>query len=113
MTTLPHSSSSLSPLRSQSFAKDDKGEGAGGTGTSHVVVTSSFAIASSVAIASVSTMQTTFGPSHGRPPHKKIPLHTLAAVREGNEGGPGKSRLLFLLEMNSGIGEARFDHHIR
>ena len=75
---------------------------------------SSFAIASSVAIASVSTTQTTYGPSHGHPPHqKKIPLHTrvpandvarsamsllhhyaLAAVREGNEGGGGDRGIL-------------------
>jgi hypothetical protein len=69
-----------------------------------------------VAIASVSTTQMTFGPSHGRPPHqKKFPLHTrvpandvarsamsllhhyaLAAVREGNDdGGGGRGSLLF------------------
>jgi hypothetical protein len=39
MTTLPHSSSSSSPLRSRSFAEDDEGKGTGGTATSHVVAT--------------------------------------------------------------------------
>jgi hypothetical protein len=64
-----------------------------------------------VAIASVSTTQTTFGPSHGRPPHQKKTLRTrvpandvarsamsllhhyaLAAVREGNKDGGGRGR---------------------
>jgi hypothetical protein len=57
---------------------------------------SSFAIASSVVIASVSTTQTTFSPSHGHPANdvarsamSLLHHYALAAVREGNEGGGG------------------------
>jgi hypothetical protein len=98
----------------RSFAKDDEGEGAGGTGTSHVVVTAPVVVRDRVVggdcvglddandIWSVTWPPTT---------PKKIPLHTrvpandvarsamsllhhyaLAAVREGNKDGGGRGR---------------------
>ena len=115
----------------RSFAKDDEGEGAGGTGTSHVVVTAPVVVRDRVVggdcvglddandIWSVTWPPTTpkkniaYPRSHKRRgPQRHVAAASLCIG--GGEGGqrrrrwwPGKSPLLFLLEMNSGIGEAQ------
>ncbi len=73
MTTLSHSSSSSSPLCSRLFAKDDEGEGAVGTGTSHVVVMAPVVVCDHIVSGDFIGLDDADNicPSHGRPPHQK------------------------------------------